>query len=241
MTKNIAHRGFSKIYPENTMMAFRKAIEAGCDGIELDVQLTLDCVPVIIHDENIKRTTGRSGLVRDFTAESLQSFDASNGFDSAFGINPIPTLREYFEYVKDINILTNIELKNSLYRYDGMEEIVIGMIREYGIADKIIFSSFNHYSMLSCKKLAPEIKCAFLTSCWQIEAGSYAKQNGIDFINPKYTFLTDINLLELMKHNIDVFAWTVDDENNMKRLIDQNVFAIITNCPDRLNKLLKNN
>lgn len=240
MTKNIAHRGFSKSYPENTMFAFRKAVEAGCDGIELDVQLTKDSQLVIIHDEDTKRTTSRSGLVKDYTLSELQCLDASNGFEGRFGFNSIPTLREYFEFVKDKDVFTNIELKNSVVPYDGMEEQTINMIREFGLTDKVMFSSFNHFSMVKCKTLSPNSKCAFLTSCWQIGAGAYAEQNGIDFINPRYNFLTDENIKELNDHHVGAQAWTVNQEEEMKRLIERNVFAIITNCPDDLKRILEN-
>ena len=238
MTKNIAHRGFSRKYPENTMLAFHGAVEAGCDGIELDIQLSKDGVPVIIHDENLKRTANRPGLVKDFTLSELKTFDASNGFSGEFGFNSIPTLREYFEYVKDKDIFTNIELKNSVFLYEGMEEKMLELIREFGITDKVLFSSFNHYSMMKCKKLSPASKCACLTSSWMINSGAYAKQYGLDFINPRYTFLTDENIEELNANGIGALAWTVDEAEDMKRLIDHNIFAVITNCPDVMKSVL---
>lgn len=238
MTKNIGHRGFSRAYPENTMLAFQKAVEVGCDGIELDIQLTKDNELVIIHDEDTKRTTNRSGLVKDFTLHQLKCLDASNGFEGRFGLNQIPTLREYFEFIKDIAVFTNIELKNSAIPYPNMEEKMIAMIQEFGLTDKVMFSSFNHFSMLKCKKLSPISKCAFLTSCWQIGAGVYAKQAGMDFINPRYNFLTDENIKELNDHQIGAQAWTVDDEVNMKWLVDRDIYAIITNSPDVLKNIL---
>ena len=95
----IAHRGLSGIYPENTMLAFRKAIEAGCDGIELDVHLSKDGELVVIHDEKVDRTTDGRGAVKDFTLQELRALDASGKYTGRFGIQPIPTLREYFSYV----------------------------------------------------------------------------------------------------------------------------------------------
>lgn len=238
MTKNIAHRGFSRDYPENTMLAFKKAVEAGCDGIELDIQLTKDNELVIIHDEDTERTTNRAGIVSDYTLHDLRCLDASNGFTAKLGFNPVPTLREYFEYIKDTDVFTNIELKNSVVPYEGMEEKMIEMIQEFGITDKVLFSSFNHFSMVKCKKLSPASKCAFLTSCCQIGAGAYAKQYGIDYINPRYNFLTDENIQELNDHQIGAQAWTVNDVADMRRLVDRDIFAIITNCPDDLKRIL---
>ena len=99
---NFAHRGFSGKYPENTMLAFEKAVEAGADGIELDVHFSKDGELVVIHDERIDRTCDASGFVRDYTLKELQSFDASAGFKGIYGFNRIPTLREYFEFIKPV-------------------------------------------------------------------------------------------------------------------------------------------
>lgn len=238
MTKNIAHRGFSARFPENTMQAFQGAVEAGCDGIELDIQLTKDGEPVVIHDENLKRTAGRPGFVKDFTLQELRKFDAGNGFEGKYGFQPIPTLREYFEYIRDKDVFTNIELKNSVFSYDGMEEKTIDLIRQFGITDKVLFSSFNHFSMMKCKRLSPSSKCACLTSSWMIGAGAYARKAGLDFINPLYTFLTDENILELNENSIGAQAWTVDREEDMRRLADRNIFAVITNRPDLMKSVL---
>ena len=90
----------------------------------------------------------------------------------------IPTLREYFELTKGMDLMTNIELKNSIIWYDGMEEKVIAMIREYGVEEQIVLSSFNHYSIMKCKKLAPELKCGFLDSSWLVNPGEYTKSRG---------------------------------------------------------------
>lgn len=237
MTKNIAHRGFSGKYPENTMLAFEKAVEAGCDGIELDIQLTKDGEIVIIHDESTKRTANRPGLVRDRTLEELRRLDASNGYGAEYGFNPVPTLREYFEYIRDKDVFTNIELKNSLFRYRGMEEKMIALIREYDLTEKVLFSSFNHFSMLKCKRLSPESRCALLTSSWLAGAGAYAQRLGAEFINPFYPFLTDQNIRELRGHGIRAQAWTVNDTRAMRRLARRGVFGVITNRPDIFRKI----
>ena len=152
MSKIIAHRGFSGNYPENTMLAFEKAIEAGAEGIEMDVHLTKDGVPVIIHDEKVDRTTDGTGFVRDMTLEQLRAIDASYRFKGMYGTNPIPTLREYLDFASKHDFITNIELKTSIYEYPGIEKKVIDMLREYKIEERIILSSFNHFTILRCKE-----------------------------------------------------------------------------------------
>ena len=113
---NIAHRGFSGKYPENTLLAFQKGIEAGADGFEFDTHLTKDGEIVIIHDERLDRTTNAQGFVKDYTLEELRKVDASKPFPEC-GFCGIPTLLEYFELIRCRNLITNIELKNGIFWY----------------------------------------------------------------------------------------------------------------------------
>ena len=107
MTKFFGHRGYSGKYPENTLLSFEKAIEAGVDGIELDVQFSKDGELVIIHDETLERTTTGKGWVKDHTLEELKSLDASASFTGKYGIVQIPTLDAVFALVKNYDIITN--------------------------------------------------------------------------------------------------------------------------------------
>ena len=240
MTKIIAHRGFSSQYPENTMLAFRKAVEAGCDGIELDVHLSKDGEVVVIHDEHIQRVTGgRVGMVKDFTAKELGQIDVSGTFPGSFGFNPIPTLREYFEFASAHDIFTNIELKNTIVLYEGLEEKVISLIKEYGLLDRVLFSSFNHRSMVKAKHLSPETKCAFLVENHLCQGGVYTKSHGMDYLNPIYTYLDEDTIKEIHENNVEIQAWTVDEEESMRYLVKNGVFAIITNCPDKLRNVIR--
>ena len=123
--KVFAHRGFSGKYPENTMLAFKKAAEVGCYGIELDVQLTKDDEIVIMHDETIDRTTSGTGYIRDYMYRELCLVDCYGKFEGEYEFQRIPTLREYLTWVKDTGLVTNIELKNSVYYYEHLEEKVM--------------------------------------------------------------------------------------------------------------------
>ena len=109
--KVYAHRGYSGKYPENTMLAFKEAEKTGCYGIELDVQLTKDGEVVIIHDERVDRTTDGTGWVRDFTLKELKKLNAAAAWNGKYGFEPIPTMEEYCQWVKDTNLVTNIEIK----------------------------------------------------------------------------------------------------------------------------------
>lgn len=236
---NIAHRGFSGEYPENTMLAFRKALEAGSDGIELDVHLTRDGQVVIIHDEALVRTTGEKGCVHDYPLEELRRFDASKIKPGKFDFEPIPTLEEYFDWVMTTDLITNIELKNGIVWYEGMEQKVIDMIRARHLEKKIIFSSFNHESIRLCEKLAPDIERGFLYGDWLLDGGKYAKAHGVQYMHPNYITLTKESVDEIYGEGIRINTWTVNEEADMHRMLDFGVNAIITNFPDRLASILR--
>lgn len=231
MCKIFAHRGYSGKYPENTMIAFKKALECGVDGIELDVQLTKDGEVVIIHDETIDRTTTGKGFVVDYTYEELEKFDASFKFKD-LGFNKIPTLREYFQLVKDYDIVTNVELKTGINEYLGIEEKVWELIKEYNLEKKVIISSFNHFSVMRMKKIAPQLKYGFLSEDWIIDAGKYTHSHGVQCYHPRFNNLVPDVIKELKKYNLEINTWTVNLEEDMRHLYSNNIDVIITNYPE---------
>lgn len=238
MSKIFAHRGYSGNYPENTMLAFKKAIECGVDGIELDVQLTKDGEVVIIHDETIDRTTTGQGYVADYIYEELEKLDASYKFKDC-GFNKIPTLKEYFELVKDLKLITNIELKTGVNQYLGIEEKVWEMIKEYKLEDRVIISSFNHFSVMRMKKIAPQLKYGFLSEDWIIDAGKYTHSHGVQCYHPSYNNLISEVIDELKKYDLEINTWTVNEEKDMEYLYSKGIDVIITNYPE-LAKEVKN-
>ena len=239
MSKIFAHRGFSGKYPENTMLAFEKAVEIGVDGIELDVHLTKDNEIVIIHDEDIKRTCDGEGLVKDMTLEELRRFDASATFRGQYGFCGIPTLREYFELVKDTPIITNIELKTGVYEYHTIEQRVIDMVREFGLSDKIIFSSFNHFTVKRCEEIAPEIKRGFLTGDWLYDFGKYTAERNVQCCHPWHVSLSEETVKEMHDAGCEINTWTVNEYEDIKKLSAWGVDSLIGNFPDRMIEVLR--
>ncbi|MCT4509771.1 MAG: glycerophosphodiester phosphodiesterase [Tepidibacter sp.] len=237
MIKNFAHRGFSGKYPENTMLAFEKAIEIGADGVELDVQLTKDEQVVIIHDETVNRTTGGEGRVQDYTYEELSKLDASYIYTGKYGINKIPTLREYCEFVKDKDIVTNIELKTGIFEYLGIEEKVWDLIKEYKLEEKVIISSFNHFSILRMKKIAPNLKYGLLSETWLIDAGKYTHNMGVQCYHPLFRNLTNEVVKEIKQYGIEINTYTVNTEEDVRNLINKGIDIVIGNFPDMVNKV----
>lgn len=238
MAKNFAHRGFSGKYPENTLLAFSKAIEAGCDGIEMDVQFTKDKELVVIHDEKVDRTCNGTGLVSEYTLEELKKLDASYIYRDQYEKNEIPTLREYFELVKPTNIVTNIELKTGINQYPGIEQAVADMIKEFGLEDRIIISSFNYYSVLRFKEIMPDMPCGFLEESWLLDFCAYTKKYGIEYIHPEYHMITEEFARESRESGVGLNTWTVNTREAMEDLARKGVRSIITNYPDLCKEVL---
>lgn len=240
MVQIFAHRGFSGYYPENTMLAFQKvAEETVADGIELDIQLTKDGEIVIMHDEMLDRTTNGSGWLKDHTLEELKMLSVGVNVKGFFPRQTIPTLREYFTWLKTTKLITNIELKTSYFEYEGIEEKLIAMVKEFGLEDQIWYSSFNHYTVARIKKLMPEAKCGLLTDTWLMNIGEYAASQSAASVNARTYFCAKEGVAaELHAHNIALQAWTPNDAEMMQELVDAGVDVLITNYPDIAAKVL---
>ena len=233
--KIIAHRGYSGLYPENTMLAFQKAAEAGADEIELDVQLSKDGRVVVFHDETLDRLTGQKGFIRDFRFEELEKLNSAQVVHGdKFGFNPIPSLDEYFAWVKNTNMVTNIELKNSKFYYEELEENTMALISKYALEDRVYFSSFNHVSLLKCKRLNSAIPCGALANANMAleNAGYCVRSNGLDFYHPHFSLLNQETVVNCQKHGVEINTYTVNDMAGLLRVQSWNCRGIISDFPD---------
>ena len=231
MTQIISHRGYSAKYPENTMIAFQRAVEFGTHGIELDVQLSKDGEVVICHDETIDRTSNGTGYIKDMTLKELKQYDFGSKFnriDAKYEFQEIPTLKEYFEYIKDFDVFTNVELKTNMFKYEGIQEKVWDLIKEFEMEERTIISSFNHHSILEMKEIARSIKCGFLTMCGLLNPGSYTKQYSVECYHPFFVSLTEEDIKNCQSENIEINTYTVNEEIHIRRLIETNITNIIT-------------
>ena len=232
-TKIFAHRGASGYAPENTLEAFALAIKQGADGIELDVQLTRDRIPVVIHDETIDRVTSKTGYVKDYTLKELKELTVLESKFPAYTTSKIPTLEEVLDAVKASGILVNIELKTGIYWYPDIEQIVADLVRKSGMEEKVIYSSFNHYSIQQIKKIVPEAETAYLYSDVILDVTNYAKDTNVDGLHPAIYHVKIADFLdEYLKSGLNVRVWTVNEEKDMDWLNGAGVTAIITNYPD---------
>ena len=162
-----AHRGaggWDKQYaPENTMPAFQKAVEMGADGIELDVQFSRDGEIVICHDETIERTSDGEGPVRAYTLAELKAFNFCS-VHPEFGFVEIPTLQEFLDFMGKHDFQLNIELKTGVYDYPGLEAATAEMVRDYGLADRVLYSSFSIGSLRKLREADRTARIAILCS-----------------------------------------------------------------------------
>lgn len=218
------------------MSAFIAAEKAGADGLELDVQLTKDGEVVVIHDEKVDRTTTGKGFVKDLTYKEIRKFNADKK-----GVNkePIPSLNEVLEWMQSNQLVCNIELKNNLFPYEGMEEKVIQLVRRYNLSHRIIISSFNHYSIVLSYRSAPEIETAPLFNERIYMPWVYAQSIRAKGIHPKLASITDEIIQGAIKNGIAVRPYTVNKDYDMHRLCKLNCTSIITDDPVKALKIRK--
>jgi glycerophosphoryl diester phosphodiesterase len=235
----IAHRGSSQATPENTLPAIKKAIRDGADSIEIDVQLTKDQHPIVIHDEWLNRTTNGNGFVCDSNYSYISELDAGSWFHSSFKNTRIPLLEEVFTIVKQHPIQLNIELKNNLILYPGIEKKVIELIQEYQLDSRIILSSFRKESLYTCKEVAPHIRRGFL--CWT-PLQSMIEDHELELlepysIHPHISFVTS-HISKLQQKGFKIYPYVIERKRDLSLCLQHNVDGLFTNCPGRVKQIL---
>lgn len=241
-TEIFAHRGASGYAPENTIPAFRLAHEQGADGIELDVQFTKDREVVVLHDETIDRVSTGKGFVRDYTLKELRQFSFHNGMEAYASGVAVPTLAEVLRLVKPWGMKVNIELKTGIFWYPGLEEKTVEIVREAGLEDRVIYSSFNHYSIQEIQRIVPQAETAYLFNDVILDMPGYARKNGVDGLHPAMYHMQMPGFLEeYQKSGLNLRVWTVDREEELKMLFSAGVTAVITNVPDVAVKVRREN
>lgn len=235
-TMNIGHRGAASEAPENTLIAFQKALEQGADGLELDIHLTADGEIVVCHDSTVNRTTDGTGAIRSMTVAELKKLDAGIRFDESFRGERIPLLSEVFELVPK-HIMINIELKNT---YDGaVEGKLVDLIRSSDRLDSVVVSSFRHQCLARLKALEPDLKIGILYDELYSHRG-YADLSPAPLysVHPHFRYIQAEDIRDLREGGYEVYVYTVNNEDDMRKMIEAGVSGIITDCPAKLQKLL---
>ena len=245
----IAHRGASKHAPENTFAAFQRAIDAGADGIELDVRLAKDGVAVVFHDSSLKRIAGRNGKIANYTSIELGLIDAGSWFnrfapklaDPAYKNESVPTLADTLEFLKDFNGLIYVELKCKETDTERLAKAVGDVICASKLVPQIVVKSFKLSALPHVKKFCPAVRTAalFAPKIKNILRKDkhllrLAEEAGADEISLHFTLATRKLMKKAAKRNLRVIIWTADNPRWIRRALKLGLTAIITNDPARL-------
>jgi glycerophosphoryl diester phosphodiesterase len=229
-----AHRGASGHAPENTLTAFRMAAEMGADGVELDVQLTRDGRLIVIHDESIDRVSDGAGPVASYGLAELKRFNFNKKGITKPLFMEAPTLEEVCEALSGTGLVVNIELKTGLCFYEGIEEKAADVVRAYNMEERVIYSSFNHYSVLRMKERAPAARTGLLFGGGVIVAAEACERLGITAAHPDMSALRYPGLIRDAKaRGVKLHAWTANEDADLRFCFESGVDAVITNFPDR--------
>lgn len=243
----IAHRGASGQAPENTLSAFEKAIEIGVDMVELDVHLTKDGKVVVIHDEKLDRTTNMTGEIKEMTWDEMKDADAGSWYGEQFKGEKLPTLDDA---LKQINGRTKvlIEIKNGGDYYPGIEEKTWEVIQANNAQSWCIIQSFSqfaveHFTELNTglpvyKLVVGNLPLGAFHGDTKLRFGSIMKYTDFKGVNPNRKFVRKRIIKKLHARGQEIFVWTVNQEEDMKKLVEMGVDGIITNYPDRLRRVL---
>lgn len=236
--KLTAHRGLSSLAPENTLSAFKKAIQFGCDSIELDVQLSADHIPVVFHDQTVNRCTNGQGKVSDLTWHELRLLDAGLWFSDEFEGEYIPSLAEVLSLAASKKININIELKT----FPGCDidllcEKVALVIMESEIDDEqLLFSSFSTDALLCIAQSAPTIRRGQLWQTIPYDFLNILQQIDAYSVHCDYRFLTEQQAVKVKSAGFQLHCYTANFPELVKEHGNWGVDRIITDTPQNFVK-----
>src|SRR5215204_3219063 len=228
-----AHRGASAHAPENTLAAFELALSQDADGIELDVKLSADGNVVVIHDTTVDRTTGAHGRVQDMSLADLRALSAGSFFSSNFSTEKIPMLEEVFETFGKKTFI-NVELTNYNTPRDHLVESACMLVKKFNLQKYVMFSSFYALNLSKARSYLPDVPCGLLAFPGLL--GAWARSFGFAFgkysaLHPNFKDVTPQQVQRVHRLKGRVHIWTVNAEEDMRRLFGWSVDAIFTDDP----------
>lgn len=230
--KIIAHRGASGYAPENTRASILEGLKRGCDGFEVDVQLTKDNKVVVFHDWSLERTSNGNGFLKDQTLAELKTLDIGSWFSKEFKGEKVLTLEELLDIIPKEKLL-NIEIKVRHGEINQIEEKVVEILeKKFRINSNIIISSFDHRIIKRIKEVKLEIQVGLLITAGLLDITNYTSNFDLYSVHCGGEFISNKNVDELKKNNIKTYAWTVNTAEEAKILDSFGVDGIITNYPD---------
>lgn len=233
----VGHRGAMGHAPENTMVSFEMGLALGADWMELDVQLSRDGELVVIHDPTVDRTTNGTGFVRDLSLQELRQLDAGSWFGPEFAGARIVTLSEVLDWARGRTRLI-IEIKNGPIFYPGIAERVVACVRDHDMLRDVMVISFDHCAVRQTKDLEPALRTGILYVGRVAEPEILAVQSGAEVLMPLSAYVTEDLVTSAHAAGLGVSTWTVNEPDEMRRLISLGVDGIGTNYPDRLRALV---
>lgn len=233
----VGHRGASGVAPENTIAAFQEALDAGAVMCELDVHLTKDGVPVVLHDERVDRTTNGVGPVADWSLAELKHLDAGMWFDRRFRGQRIPTLREVLRFARG-RMKLFLELKTNKTDYPGIEEAVLTEVREEAMADEVIVGSFNPQTVARAKALARGISVGGILEDLRVLDPFIGETGGLDVVSAGHVWATEETVRPVHERRLPLFLWTVNEEDEMRRCARLGVIGVMSDFPKVLARVL---
>ena len=237
----VAHRGASGHAPENTMAAFRRAVEMGARFIETDLHLTRDARVVAIHDSTLDRTTNGHGLVDSMPLEEVRALDAGAWFTSplseSFAGERIPTLDEIVRFAKETDVIFYLEIKSDSTW--GVEHAVVAALRDTGEAARALILSFDPATLISVNRLDQTMMTGYLCEHPSNDLVERTVRAGARQIAPRGDLVTPEMVKKAHQAGLQVVAWTINEPDQMRRLITAGVDGIMSDYPDRLVSVLK--
>ena len=233
----IAHRGASGNFPENTTLAFEKAIEARADMIEMDCQLSQDGHVVIFHDERLGRTAGAHGRLKDQTLDQLKKLDVGEWRKKSYRGERILTLEEALDIVVDRADLC-LDIKHFPDGPPGMEIKLLFIVSRYDYLDRTIFSSFDHRCLSRVRELAPEARIGVIFDA-RTKADPLAVSKELDAasVHVQKDLASREFLEKAWERGLDVHVWTVNDVREMEKFVSWGVHGIVSDFPEKFWKL----
>ncbi|OTN87973.1 hypothetical protein A5819_000423 [Enterococcus sp. 7E2_DIV0204] len=234
MTQIIAHRGSKGTHPENTLAAFKKAIQVGADGIELDVQLSKDHHLIVIHDETVDRTTNGQGAIAQLTLAELKQLDAGSWFKKNPMFQKIPTLEEVVNLLKQENFtgLLNIEIKTDKIHYEGIEQRIVQLMKNQKWPFDYMYSSFHFESLEKVWVIEKNKKIASVFEISDADAKRALQSAFIEGIHPKIDWVLK-HIDDLIDFPKAIRPWTVNQEEQMKLCFSHSLAGIHTDYPEK--------
>ena len=228
-----AHRGYSAAYPENTIPAFKGAIQVGADWAELDVQQTADGEVIVMHDSNLKRTTGLDKEVWQVTWDEIKDLDNGSWFDKKYQTVRIPTLEEVLKVCRG-KIHLNVEIKPSGHDKD-LEERVAKLLKKYHMRDTCVVSSLKYDSLRKIKQADDSIETAYITS---VSYGNFTDLEYADGYSVESTLLSKSFVNKAQKAGKQIYVWTVNSEERLEKVVGMGIDNVITDDPVMAKELI---